>query len=64
MVWGMIFLTDYIFVKTVSGRISSDTYIKLMKDTAIRLMRYILPDDFDLNKTIAVFMFQKKFGLL
>ena len=50
MVWGMIFSTGHIFVKTVSGRINSDTYINLMKDTAITLMRDILPDGFVLQQ--------------
>ena len=44
------FSTGHIFVKTVSGRINSDTYIKLMKDTAIPLMRDILADGFDLQQ--------------
>ena len=47
MVCVMNFSTGLIFVKMVSGRVNSDTYIKLMKDTAIALMRDILPDGFD-----------------
>ena len=50
MVWGMIFSTGHIFVKTASGRINSDTYIKLMKDTAIPIMRDILPNGFVLQQ--------------
>ena len=50
MVCVMIFSTGLIFVKTVSSRVNSDTYIKLMKDTAIALMRDILPDGFDLQR--------------
>ena len=46
----MNFSTGLIFVKMVSGRVKSDTYIKLMKDTAIALMRDILPDGFDLQR--------------
>ena len=36
--------------KRFPGRINSDTYIKLMKDTAIRLMRDILLDGFVLQQ--------------
>ena len=46
----MIFLIGHIFVKTVCGRMNSDTYIKLMKDTAIPVKRDILPDGFVLQQ--------------
>ena len=39
-----------LFVKTVTGRINSDNYIKLMKITAIPLMSEILPDGFVLQQ--------------
>ena len=63
MVWGMIFSTGNMFLKPVSGRKNSDTYIKLMKDTAILLMRDILPDDFVLQQDNYTFHVSKKFGL-
>ena len=47
---GYDFSTGHIFVKTVSGRINSDTYNNLMKDTAIPLKRDILPDGFVLQQ--------------
>ena len=50
MVWGTIFSTGHIFIKTVSGPINSDTYINLMQDTAILLMRDILHDGFVLQQ--------------
>ena len=50
IVWGMIFSTGHIFVKTVSGRITSDAYIKLVEDTAFPLMRDLLPDGFVLQQ--------------
>ena len=46
----MIFSTGHIFVKTVSGQITSDAYIKLMKDTAVPLRKDILPDGFVLRQ--------------
>ena len=50
MVWGMIFSTGHIFVKMVSGRINSNTYINLMKETAILLRRDLLHDGFVLQQ--------------
>ena len=63
MVWDMILSTGHVFVKTVSGRINSDTYIKLMKDTVIPLMRNILPQSFVLQRDNWSSRFKKKFGL-
>ena len=46
MVTGTIFLPGHIFDQNGS----SDTYIKLMKDTAIPFLRDILPDEFVLQQ--------------
>ena len=50
MVGDLTFSTGEIFVKTVSDRINSDIYIKLIKNTAIPLMRDILSDGFVLQQ--------------
>ena len=60
MVWGMIFSIGHIFVKMEPGRINSDTYNNLMKDTTIPLKRNILPDGFVLQQdNCSILVFKK-----
>ena len=63
MACGLIVSTGHVFVKTVSGRINSDTYNELMKNTAIPLMKDILPDGFVLKQDKCSIHVSKKFGL-
>ena len=49
MVWVMTFSTSHIFVKTVSGRINSDTYIAYEKHCHPFNERHS-PNDFDLQQ--------------